>query len=69
VLRAAGVDRVFTLHGGHLDTTYQAATDAGHATRSLSNRPNTSCRRSIGPLRPAARPASTCSPIRTSSPP
>lgn len=31
VLRAAGVERVFTLHGGHLDAIYQAAMDAGLA--------------------------------------
>jgi len=31
VLRAAGVERIFTLHGGHLDAIYQAAMDAGLA--------------------------------------
>ncbi len=29
VLRQHGVDSVFTLHGGHLDSAYQAARDAG----------------------------------------
>jgi len=29
VLQAAGVDTVFTLHGGHLDAIYQSALDAG----------------------------------------
>src|SRR3990170_3389996 len=29
MLQAAGVDTVFTLHGGHLDAIYQSAMDAG----------------------------------------